>query len=367
MDLQRRNEIFTVADHCLISGEAPSTERLTEQLAGIAPAHIEGVLAEWWQQLPMRLRLQELPGSAVPDMPASMQQLFARVWRQALHEASEKLERQTQQPEPDAEEKQKACDDALKRVRDEVVELEQRDRAQAFKLDQAQERQAALEIEVQQLRDQQAAEMTELKKEEQLRINAEQELGQLRKTYEDAQRVFDQRVRDEQRHNLEALAKAEVDTRHYRNALDKLRDESGRKEAELTREAHELRGRLARSEARIESLSSQVRAQDEALRELQSQDAQQQRDQAQINAQLLSATNRSKRSEEQLRQLEERLQGLNQKQVETNSDSARREAQLRVQLQQREDEAIKVQARAQASEMRVEALEEEIRRLKQRS
>lgn len=366
MDLQRRTEIFTVADHCLISGVAPSPERLQAQVPGIATAQLEQVLGEWWQQLPLRVRLQELPGSAVLDVPDSMQQLFARVWRQALQEASAELERQEQQLEAESNEKQRACDDALKHSREQLVELERQNREQALKLEQLQGRLGALEVELQQSRHEHAAETAELKKEQQLRVNAQQELEQLRKTYEDAQRVFDQRVRDEQRHNLEALAKAEVDTRHYRNALEKLQDESGRKEADLTREAHELRSRLSRSDARNESLSSQVRTQDEALRELQSHDAQQQRDHAQVSAQLLSATNRNKRSEEQLRQLEERLQELSQKQVETNSDGARREAQLRAQLQQREDEMLKVQARAQASEMRVEALEEEIRRLKQR-
>ncbi|GAA0686376.1 hypothetical protein GCM10009104_10290 [Marinobacterium maritimum] len=366
MDLQRRTEIFTVADQCLTSGEVPSSERLIAQMPDVAPAHLEQVLGEWWQQLPVRVRLQEMPGSAVPEVPESMQHLFARVWRQAMDEASRLHQQQAQESAPDTAEQQRVCDDALKRSRDEIVELEQRYREQSFKLDQAQERQTALEGELHQLKQDRASEVTELQKEKQLRVNAQQDLEQLRKTYEDAQRVFDQRVRDEQLHNLEALAKAEVDTRHYRNALDKLRDESGRKEADLAREANELRNRLSRSEAKVETLSSQVRAQEEALRELQSQDAQQQREQAQISAQLLSANNRNKRSEEQLRQLEDRLQGLNQKQAETSSDSARREAQLRTQLQQREDEVQKVQAKAQAYEMRVEALEEEIRRLKQR-
>lgn len=366
MDKQLRIEVFTAADHCLVSGEAPTADRLSARIPGMESALAERMLNEWWQQLPSRLRLQDMASIMIPDVPESMQQAFSRLWRQAVQEASSVLDRQVQRPDPEADVMQRACDDALRRSRDEVVELEQRHREHELKMDQAMERQAALEAEVQQLRQELAAEATELKKEEQLRVNAEQELEQLRKTYEEAQRVFDQRVRDEQRHNLEALAKAEVDTRHYRNALDKLRDESGRKEAELTREVHELRGRLARTEAKIETLSNQNRSQDEALREFQSQDVQQQKEHAQINAQLLSATNKNKRSEEQLRQLEGRLQVLNQRQAETSSESARREAQLRAQLQQRDDEILKLQARAQAYEKRSQALEEEVRRWKQR-
>ncbi|MBA4501868.1 DNA-binding protein [Marinobacterium marinum] len=368
MDSQFRTKIFTLADQSLLSGEMPTLEGLEARLSSAEPAEIERLLVEWRAQLPSRVRLQELTGpSTAMGVPDSMQQLFVRVWRQAVQEASEELGRQAPISDPASDEKQRACDDALKRARDEIAELEQRYREQAFKLSQSKERQTELETELQQVRNEQSAENAELKKEEQLRASAVQELEQLRKTYEDAQRVFDQRVRDEQRHNLEALARAEVDTRHYRNALEKLRDESGRKEADLTRELNELRARLARSDAKSEALGNQLRTQDEVMRGLQSQDAQQQREQAQMSAQLLSAANRNKRTEEQVKQLEERLQAVSQKQVETSSDSARREAQLRAQLQQREDDVLKIQVRAQAAEQRAEALEEEVRRIKQRA
>lgn len=367
MDLQLKAEIFAIADACLVSGQAPTSEYLKNKVAEIEPSQLDEILCAWWQQLPERVHLQDTAGLLVPGVPDAVQQVFGRLWHQAVKEARVELEQLAQLSDPEADERQRECDGALKRARDEVGELEQHCRELQFKLDQAQGRQTALELELQQLRDMQLAETHDLKKEEQLRANAEQELDQLRKTYEDAQRVFDQRVRDEQRHNLEALARAEVDTRHYRNALDKLRDESGRKEADLTRELNELRSRLARTDAKVETLTNQLRNQDEALREFQSQDVQQQREQAQINAQLLTANNRTKRAEEQLRQLEERMQLVNQKHSETNGESARREAQLRAQLQQKEDESLRLQTRAQGFEERVAALEEEIRRLKQRS
>lgn len=366
MDMQFRREFFAAADKCLTSGEVPSLERLCERVAGISPSQAEQLLHQWWQQLPGRVRLQ---GRAEPhaEMPDGMQQLFNRVWQQAVQEAAAELDRQGQRHDPEADEMQRACDDALKRTRDELIELEQRCREQGVKLDQAAGRQEALEAEVQQLINALTAETAALQKEEQLRTNVEHELSQLRKTYEEAQKVFDQRIKDEQRHNLEALAKSDVETRHFRNALDRLRDESGAREADLGREVNELRASLARAEARVESLSNQARTQEEALRDFQSQDVQQQRDHAQTSAQLLSANNRNKRSEEQLRQLEERVQQLSRKQTELGSEAARREAQLRTQLQQREDEVAKLQVRAQAAEQRAEALDEEIKRLKQRA
>ncbi|SMR71485.1 hypothetical protein [Marinobacterium sediminicola] len=367
MDSRLKNEFFASADRYLITGTAPTPELMRESQTALDSAQIELLLSEWWQALPSRMRLLEQPQASVPEMPDSMHQLFVRLWQQAVAEAAVALEHQGQQAEPVADVQLRSCDESLKRARDEVAELEQRCREQEYKLSQLLERQGELEAELQQLRHDKALQSDELNKEGQIRANVEQELAQLRKTYEDAQRVFDQRVRDEQLHNLEALAKADVETRHFRNALERLRDESGRKEADLTRELHELRNRLGKSEAKAEALGNQVRAHEEAMREFQSQDAQQQRQQAQINAQLLSASNRSKRSEEQVRQLEERLQVLNRKQAEASSENARREAQLRAQLQQSEDEVQKVKVRAQVAEKRAEALEEEIRRLKQRA
>ncbi|PSL15137.1 plasmid replication DNA-binding protein KfrA [Marinobacterium halophilum] len=365
MDNQLKVAIFTAADQCLLTGEAPHASRLLSLSPEASMESIAAILAEWWQQLPSRLHLRDETASS-PDMPEAMRQVFTRVWQQAVQEASVELNAQVKRPDLEADVMQRERDDALKRSQGEIGELEQRYREQALKLDEAHEQYEALGAELQVLRHNLANETTQRKKEEQLRANAEQELAQLRRSYEENKRVFDQRVRDEQRHNLEALAKVDVDTRHYRNALEKLRDESGRREAEMTRELHELQGVLARRDVKIETLTTQVKSQDEALRGLKSRDAQQQREQTQISAQLLTETNKSKRYEEQLRQLEESLQKLNQKQVSNNSESARRESQLRSQLKQCEEELLKSQARAQGFEKRAGALEEEMRRLKQR-
>jgi DNA repair exonuclease SbcCD ATPase subunit len=368
MDKELKAALFAAADRCLLAGEAPTPERLKTDLGEQCKAVqvISTGLDEWWQLLPARVRLSDT-SPHIPDMPDVMKQTFSRIWHQAVQEAHTELSLQIQRPDPSLDQAQRACDDALRRTQGEVGELEARYREQGVKLDQAREHAQALEAEIQVLRQNLGNETTLRKKEEQLRSNADQELAHLRKAHEDAKRVFDQRIRDEQRHGLETVAKAEVDTRYYRNALEKLRDETGRREGELTREIHELQGLLARRDVKVETQATQIKSQDEELRKLKAQDTQQQRDFAQLNAQLLTETNRSKRLEERVRQLEEELQRLNQKQVGLNSESGRRENQLRGLLKEKEELLLQAQGRAGTLEKRVAGLEEENKRLKNRA
>jgi septal ring factor EnvC (AmiA/AmiB activator) len=367
MDNELKAALFAAADRCLLDGEAPTPERMQAALgAHDTPLQaIERGLKAWWQALPVRVRL-DAGDTYIPDMPEVMKQTFSRIWHQAVQEAHTELSLQLQRPDPSLDQAQRECDDALRRSQGEVGELEARQREQAYKLEQAREQVQALEAEIQVLRQNLSSETMLRKKEEQLRSNADQELAHLRKAHEDAKRVFDQRIRDEQRHGMEALAKVEVDTRHYRNVLEKLRDESGRREGELTREIHELQGLLARREVKVETQATQIKSQTEELRKLQAQEAQQQRDFAQLNAQLLTESNRSKRLEERVQQLEEELQRLNQKLVVLNSESGRREHQLRGQLKEKEELLLQAQGRAKTWEKRVAGLEEENRRLKNR-
>jgi DNA repair exonuclease SbcCD ATPase subunit len=368
MDKELKAVLFAAADRCLLAGEAPTPERLRQALGDQVETVelITSELEQWWQRLPARIHLSDT-SSRIPDIPDVMQQTFSRIWHLAVQEAHAELSLQLQRPDPDVNQAQRDCDDALRRSQGEVGELEARYREQGFKLDQAREQIQALEAEIQVLRQNLGNETTQRKKEEQLRSNAEQELAHLRKAHEDAKRVFDQRIRDEQRHGLEAVAKAEVDTRYYRNALEKLRDETGRREGELTREIHELQGLLARREVKVETQATQIKSQDEELRKLKALDAQQQRDFARLNTQLLTETNRNKRLDERVRQLEEELQRINQKQVVLSGENSRRENQLRAAIKEKEEQLLQAQARIRTLEKRLAGLEEENRRLKSRS
>lgn len=365
MDQELKTALFAAADRCLMAGEAPTPERLKQALNGQCKALpvISAGLGEWWQSLPTRVRFND-SSTHIPDMPDAMKQAFSRIWHQAVQEAHAELSLQIQRPDPETDLAQRACDDALRRTQGEVGELEARYREQGLKLDQAREQLQALEAEIEVLRQNLTNETTLRKKEEQLRSNAEQELTHLRKVHEDAKRVFDQRIRDEQRHTLESVAKAEVDTRYYRNALEKLRDEAGHREGELTREIHELQGQLARREVKVETQATQIKNQADELRRLTALESQQHREIAQLNTRLLTESNRNKRLDERVRELEEELQRLNQKQVAINSGSGRRENQLRGTIKEKEEQLRQAQRRISSLEKRLEGLEEENRRLK---
>ncbi|MBV0932140.1 DNA-binding protein [Marinobacterium weihaiense] len=365
MDKQLKADIFAAADQCLLSGRAPSASRLSRSLECIADIDLEAVLEEWWYALSGRIRFGDAR-SVGSEMPESMRQAFGRIWQQAVQEATEEVRAEHLRTSPVDEQAVRERDEAVKRSQAALEELEQRYREQELKLDQSQERVQSLEADLTAVRQELAGQTTLHVQEKQRRQNAEQELEQLRKAHEDTKRVFDQRVRDEKRHSLEALAKVDVDMRHYRNALEKLRDESGRKEAELTREMHELQSRLAQRDARVEAMNNQLRSQDDAINVHKSSDAQQQREVARLGAQLLSETNRSKRCEEQLRTVETQLTSLKQKHAGEAAEYVRRENQLRAQLKERDEALQKAQVRAKGLEERCDAIEEEMRRLKQR-
>ena len=93
----------------------------------------------------------------------------------------------------------------------------------------------------------------------------------------------------------EASGKAEVEVRHYRSMLDKVRDEAGKRESVMTREIHELQGQVARKDVKIDTLASQISSLDEELAGYK-QDAQMQhRESTKVNRRRLYETNKNQR------------------------------------------------------------------------
>lgn len=361
---QDLNAIFSLADTQLLSGMAPSTERIAAELTLPAEVVNEG-LAQWWQQLSSRVQLTSR-ASALPDMPESLAQSFMRVWQQAVQEAQASVNLNRQQFEVGEEEVRRIGEEALRQAQQVQQELEARYREQATKLDEAHQFAKTLEAEITVLKNSLAAETAELKQEEHKRANLEQEANQLRKQLEDYRRGAEQRFKEEQRKSVEATAKADVEVRHYRSMLDKTRDEAGRKEAALTREVHDLQGQLARREVRIETQNSQIKSLEEELATIKQDIGSQHRDLTKINSDLLSERNKNKRLEGKLKELQEELQRLNQRAIAASADATRRENTLRTQLKEKEAAVMKAQARCNALEKRLVTQDEEIRRLSAR-
>ncbi|MGB0283076.1 MAG: hypothetical protein ACPGAE_12945, partial [Neptuniibacter sp.] len=183
---------------------------------------------------------------------------------------------------------------------------------------------------------------------------------------EDSKRVFDQRIKDEQRRGLDEVSKADADVRYYRGALEKLRDEVGKKESALTKSIHDLQAEIARKDAKLEAQKTQTKSLESELKELKLNSSGQNRDLSKINNQLLSETNKNKRLEDKVKNLEEDILLSRQKQVSASSEQARREASIRSKYQEKEEELVRTLAKLSALEKKVVTQDEEIRRLNSR-
>lgn len=365
MDQSRKTRFFHAADQMLATGRFPEQESLVQQCPVDDAALAEAWLAEWRQSLSTRLgNFTSTPHNALPE---TVHSAMERLWQLALDEAGERINLVRQAQSLPAEEQVRACDDALRQSRGERQELTKRFAELERRYEGLSDKFDALDSENKSLQHALSQERNERKKVEQMHASACQELTQLQKTYEDAKSTFDQRIDQEKRYSLEAIAKAEVDTRHYRNALEKLKDESGRNEAALTRELSGVQAQLSRRDARIEKLETQVKSLESELKRSRSEDVQQNREQTQLSAQLLSERNRIKRYESQLKELEATRDALDRKLSEATLEASRREQKLRSQLQALEEQFDKQRIRSQATDKRLAAMEEENRRLKQRN
>ncbi|WP_197027581.1 DNA-binding protein [Marinobacterium lacunae] len=365
MNERDQSRIFSAADHMLMNGARPDVAGIAAQL-DLDQNHVETVLERWWQGLPGRVQLGNRNSKAFMDVPDSLAQSFLRVWQQALQEANANVNRDRQQYDVGEEESRRINEEALRQSQGVYQELEARYRELGIRLEESEQHGKSLEAEIAVLKNSLASETNERKREEQLRANLEHELSQLRKQYEEYRRSAEQRMKDEQRKGVETHAKAEVEVRHYRGMLDKVRDEAGRKEAALTRDVHEFQGELARKDVKIETQASQIKALESELNAIKQNVGSQHRDLTKTSSSLLAETNKNKRLEDKIKELNEELQRASQRSLTSASDAARRENTLRAQLKEREEAAMKAQARITALEKRLVTQDEEIRRLSAR-
>ncbi|RAU17006.1 hypothetical protein DN062_14950 [Nitrincola tibetensis] len=364
---QLKSRVYEVADDLLLSASYPRSEAIAETLE-IEPEEVSRYLSQWWYELPQRIVMTDRTDRAisVPGMPDTLAQAFTRIWLHALQEANSKVNFTRQMVDVGLEEDRRVNDDALQKSQHLYLDLESRYREQSLKLEESREQFKALEAEIAVLKNNLAIETNSRKKEEQSRVTIEHELAQLRKAYDDAKRVFDQRIKDEQRHMMEAIAKEEVDTRYYRNTLEKVREEASKKESELVREIHDLQARIARKDVKTDTLKSQVKSQEAELLKYKQDSGVLQRDLSRVNAQLLTEVNKTKRLEAKVKELQEDIRRLNQKHITASNENTKRENMLRSQLVEKENIIIRAEAKVNSLEKRIISNDEEIRRLSSR-
>ncbi len=359
-----KEQIYRCADRILTAGVLPTPEEISAD----CQVSIDEVLPHfknWKRDLSVRINFGQKE-VYVPDAPDSLSMVFGRIWQQAVEEASSRLVSDQRHAGTNAEEAGRVTDDTIKEMQYRQQDLENRLREQNQKVGELTGQNKALEAEMSVLKSGLASETTQRKQEEQIRSNVEHELAHLRKTYEDSKRTFDQRIKDEQRHMLEAVSKADVDVRYYKNALEKLRDEVGKKESVLTKSIHDIKAELAKKDVKIDTQRTQLRSQEAELKLLKQDGALQSRELSRYTSSLLAETNKTKRLEDKGRDLEGEIRRLNQKQHNATIDWSRRENSLRKELKDKDDELIRTLARLSSLEKRIIAQDEELRRLNSR-
>mgnify|MGYP000108821443 FL=1 len=360
-DIEQR--IFEIADQLVDQGELPSLERLVEETA-LQVHEVELPFARWTTQFIERQN-KALPVSAKKqhNPPEMLQMQLRQIWTAALDEAVGIVRDEISASRVSDEEERRATQDQVRDSEARYRELERKYRDQTAAMEKEAQHVRTLEAEITVLKANLASETNQRKKFEQQRANVESELSQIRKQYEDGKKLFDQRIKEEQRQALEAVSRAEVEARHYRNALEKARDDAGRGEAELTRQVHELQAQTARKDARIDMQDATVSDLEKEVEQFKETLTSYSREIATLNSKLLREGNTARRQEAQIAELEEDNRRLNQRAAVSSNEQSKRENTLRQQIKERDEQLTRANARVNSLEKRITTQEDQIRRL----
>lgn len=363
-DIEQR--IFEIADQLVDQGELPSLERLIAE-TGLQAHEIDLPFTRWTAQFMERQsKAVAVSNKSIHNPPEMLQMQLRQIWTAALDEAVGIVRDEISASRVSDEEERRATKDQVRDSESRYRELERKYRDQTAAIEKEAQHIRTLEAEITVLKANLASETNQRKKFEQQRANAESELSQLRKQHEDGKKLFDQRIKEEQRQALEAVSRAEVEARHYRNSLEKVRDDAGRSEAELTRQVHELQAQTARKDARIDMQEASLSDLEKEVEQLKDTLATYSREIATLNAKLLKEGNTVRRQEAQITELEDDNRRLNQRAAVSSNEQSKRENALRQQIKDRDEQLTRANARVNSLEKRVTTQEDQIRRLNSR-
>ena len=361
-----QSQVAQLADQLLGEGALPTPQILSDRL-GLSADEAKMAIEAWAhslksQRLP-EIRAESKLATSVPD---ALSQGLQQIWELALQEALAEVRSELHTERMGDEEERKAAHDMVRDAESLYRDLEVKYRAQSQNLERTEQAVRALEAELSVLKANIASEINQRKKSEQERSNAETELNQIRKMYEEAKKTFDNRIKTEQQRALETVTRAEVEARHYRNALEKLRDEGTRSESEMMRSIHENQAQIARKDARLEMQEKTINDLEAELAELKDAMGNASRDISSINTRMLRESNANRRLESQIKERDEQLRVQNQKLTAATTEAAKRESTLRQQLKEKDENLARSNARINTLEKRITQQEDQIRRLNAR-
>lgn len=355
------SQIYKLADDMLMSSQAPDAHEIASQL-GFDVTSVDQVLSSWWSSLPERVVVLN-DHQKIPGLPDSLTRSFMGLWQQALQEARSEVSLVRQRKHIGEEFEKQVNDDALHKSQRIQHDLEVRIRDQAAKNEEKDEHIRALEAEITVLKNNLTIETNARKKQENHRSSIEADLAQARRQISEVKHHFDHRLKEEQRQAQESVTKEESETRFYRNALEKAREEFSKKEMEYSREVNELQGRLARKEVKIERLEAQLKNQEGELTRTRQEITAAQRDLTKINSQMLININKNKRFELKVKELNEEIQRAGQRLHAQTSEALKRESLLRAHLKEKMDQLVVAESKVNSLEKRLISADDEIRRL----
>lgn len=356
--------LFNTAERIISNGGTPTLDAIAEAL-DCECEMLQEPYQQWWSLVASRMRGEgRSQNITMPDVPEAINSAFSRIWNEALHEAYNRFNLERRYQDVGAHETQRHHEEELLRARARIDVVEDRHREQVEKNNEAQVHLKALEAEKKALNASIESETGQRKDAEHKVSSVEHELAQVRRNLDEARRTFEQRLKDEQRTALETVSKSEADVRYYRGSLEKVREESGKKESALTKSIHDLKAELAKKDVKIESHRTQIKSLENELKLVKQEHSSLSRDLSKMNNSVLSETNKNKRLEEQVISLQEELRAAQQKRIASGNEAARRESSVRTQLTERDDEMMRLRARNTTLEKRLITLDEELRRCK---
>ncbi|WP_210395242.1 DNA-binding protein [Motiliproteus sediminis] len=357
--------VHRLADRLLNEGRRPDVEVIAEQV-GLEPTEPELIeaLERWWGSIEGRVQVLETPAESIPD---SFQRALKLLWQDAVREATRHVNNERRSLDQSLDSIRRESESAISGSRADYETLEHRFQVETARADEAAAQVKMLEAEITVLKANLSGEVVQRKQYEEKVADYKAEVRRSEKLAEEARRTFDQRLKEEQTHCQDQLAKTEAELSHVRRMLEQARDQSGKKDAALTRNLHDLQTEIVKRDVKLETLQGQIKSLEGELKLLRSEHASQRREITKLNASLLSESNKNKRNDETVRQLQEDLKREQQRLSQTAADANRKELELRNQVKARDDELLRTRAALNSAQKKQVTQEEVIRRLSQQA
>lgn len=356
-------KVHKLANELMFSGEQVSVQVIADTMLIEASDELGRQLELWWIKQESKVAFRRsISSNHRHDVPETVYQSVQLIWENALKDVRLEIALSSKKDKfVGADEI--AMGDELHLAKSQLEAIEGSNQRLRIKLSDSQNDITKLEAERAMLRSNlQSVELNVTGMNHKV-TESKAEMQRAQTSSEEAKKQLDNRMKEEITRHQTNVSKIESKLGYYRHQLDKLRDDSGKKEAALNSQLQDLQGVVARGTVTQDTQFSQIRSMDEELRKFRGEITNQSRKMSQSNNQTLASKNRLKRLEDTLLQREFDLKELKKRTIVDKSDTSRREADLRTLAKSREVEYAELSNKTNELQRTLIAREEEIRRL----